>query len=523
VNCPRCTTPLPEHSRYCLACGASVSGDGEPTASFDASLLARLQEELSGEFVVEQELGRGGMALVFQAQDTRLGRKVAIKVLPPDLTFGRQDAVERFKREARTAATLDHPHIIPIYAVSGEGRLTWYTMKFLSGESLDKLLQRVWRLSVDATVHIVSQVAEALQHAHDQGVVHRDVKPANAMIDAKGWVTVTDFGIAKAMDAEQLTGTGSTIGTPFYMSPEQCSGGVISGASDQYALGVMTYQMLAGRVPFTGANVVDIIRRHCFDQVPPLQELRPELNVPVVQVINRALAKKPEDRFPSVTSFAKALELASKGVDVGLSYPATGAHMAADDTVIIDHVRDRRKRPRGTVADRKNRKRPMMIAAALAVLVAGGGATAVLKPWQRAAAADSLAGSTPPVAAVLPAADSAKQDTARSAPDTVKRAQQPAVPQEREPAPTFTRSDPPTVPQASQPALLTVGSRPASEIIVNGEARGGSPIRNVPVPAGRVQLRFVVTDSTGIWSHDTTIVVQSGQNYNLHYLTLRRP
>ncbi len=533
VNCPRCSTPLPEHSRYCLSCGASISGAGDRTADFDVGLQARLQEDLGSEYTIEKELGRGGMAAVFLAHDQRLGRKVAVKVLPPELSFGQPGVVERFRREARTAATLDHPHIIPIYRVSGEGRLVWYVMKYLQGESVDRLLQRVWRLSVDATVRIIEQVAAALQHAHEAGVVHRDVKPANAVIDPKGWVTVTDFGIAKAIEGGDITATGSTIGTPFYMSPEQCAGNPITGAADQYALGVMTYQMLGGRVPFTGQSVVDIIRRHCFDVVPSLAELRPELTTPVIEVVERALAKKPDERFPSVTSFATALDLAAKGVDVGASYPVRGDAMHAADTVIVNQpVKDRRKHPRipgapvplpAQVAVGPRRIRAW---AGAGLAVAGLAAVAVLQPWRNGAAPPPLdsAANRPQQVAVVPA-DTAAPDTtpARAATDTTSRNPAPRPRREPRVVPSSTTSRPPA--PASGPAWISVGSRPNAPIRVNGGPELGNPLINYQVPSGWVRLTFLLSDNaTGVstpW--DTLVTIAPGDTLNLRILTLRRP
>ncbi len=512
LNCSRCGTPLPDHSRYCLNCGSSV-GEGGGSGEFDPRLQFRLQEELGTEYVVEKELGRGGMAAVFLAQDARLGRRVAVKVLPPELTFGRADTIERFRREARTAATLDHPHIIPIYRVSGESRLVWYVMKYLQGESLDRLLQRVWQLSVDATVRIVEQVAAALQHAHELGVVHRDVKPANAMIDRKGWVTVTDFGIAKAMDDEGLTGTGSAIGTPFYMSPEQCAGGTITGASDQYALGIMTYQMLAGRVPFTGPNIVDIIRRHCFDRVPPLSELRPEVTPAVAQVIERALAKRPEDRFPSVTSFATALSLTSRGVDVGASYPLKGDALHAAETVIISEpVRDRRLRPRTAPGPRAGRR--LGVTVAVAAVAIGAGALATWRPWAGGAAVQEL------TAAPLLAAPPERRPAADSGPppatDTAPPARRPSPVAMAQPAPVLQRSAP-------ESTRISVGSRPLSQITINGRGPMTSPVVDYAVPAGAVRLRFEVTDALGPWRFDTIVTARAGEPLRLGFLTLTRP
>jgi serine/threonine-protein kinase len=314
MNCYRCATPIPEKARYCFACGADVSGDtaqGMHPLQRDPELEVKLAEEVEGEFVVERLLGRGGMAVVFLARDLQLDRKVAIKVLPPELTYG-QGLIERFKREARTAATLDHPHIVPIYRIAKSGKLFWFAMKYIVGESLADVLEREKTLPPDRSAAILTQVADALEFAHQHSIIHRDVKPANVMMDSRGWVTVTDFGIAKAVGLQSLTSSEAMVGTPYYMSPEQCAGKkTLTGASDQYSLGVMAYQMLSGQLPFTGFATVDIIKQHCFDPPPPLDVLRPGLPQGLIKVVERGLAKGPEDRFASVTEFAAAFSAAT--------------------------------------------------------------------------------------------------------------------------------------------------------------------------------------------------------------------
>ena len=316
MNCYRCATPIPQDSRYCFACGADVSGDtaqGSQPVQRDPELEAKLADELKGDFVIERLIGRGGMAVVFLARDLQLDRKVAIKVLPPELTFG-PGLIERFKREARTAATLDHPHIVPIYRISKSGKLFWFAMKYVAGESLADLLEREQSIPPDRSAAILTQVAEALEFAHEHSIIHRDVKPANVMVDRRGWITVTDFGIAKAIGLQSLTSSEAIIGTPYYISPEQCAGKKsVTGASDQYSLGVMAYQMLSGHLPFSGLTTVDIIKQHCFDPPPPLDVLQPGLPAGLAHVVERALAKTPEDRFPSVTEFAAAFAAVAQG------------------------------------------------------------------------------------------------------------------------------------------------------------------------------------------------------------------
>jgi len=301
MNCYRCATPIPQDSRYCFACGADVSGDtaqGSQPVQRDPELEAKLADELKGDFVIERLIGRGGMAVVFLARDLQLDRKVAIKVLPPELTFG-PGLIERFKREARTAATLDHPHIVPIYRISKSGKLFWFAMKYVAGESLADLLEREQSIPPDRSAAILTQVAEALEFAHEHSIIHRDVKPANVMVDRRGWITVTDFGIAKAIGLQSLTSSEAIIGTPYYISPEQCAGKKsVTGASDQYSLGVMAYQMLSGHLPFSGLTTVDIIKQHCFDPPPPLDVLQPGLPAGLAHVVERALAPSPPPPSP---------------------------------------------------------------------------------------------------------------------------------------------------------------------------------------------------------------------------------
>jgi len=347
----------------------------------DADLIARLQEDVKDEYVIERELGRGGMAAVFLATDIHLGRKVAVKLLPPELTFG-AGAVERFKREARTAATLDHPHIIPIYRVSTGGKLFWYSMKYLQGDTLAQTIERRGALTTRETVAILSQVAEALDYAHRHSVIHRDVKPSNISVDESNWVTVTDFGIAKALDTKSLTGSGAMIGTPYYMSPEQCSGRRVTAASDQYALAVVAYQMLSGHLPFTGETVVDIIKKHCMDPPPPLAVLRQDLPRSIAETVQRALSKSPEDRFSSVIEFASALADSSATPTLQAKRPVTEPPKRGRPSATAG-VGPPVKAP---VTSPPHARRPRRAAIALVTLAVLGAAAVALywHPWRAA-------------------------------------------------------------------------------------------------------------------------------------------
>jgi len=262
---------------------------------------------LADRYVIERELGRGGMATVYLAHDLKHDRRVALKVLHPELaaTLG----PERFLREIRTTARLDHPHILAVHD-SGEthGQL-WYTMPYVEGESLRDRLRREVQLPVEEAVRLTREVADALDYAHRHGLVHRDVKPENILL-SDGHARVADFGVARALDAaggSQLTETGMSVGTPAYMSPEQASAGQMDGRSDIYALGCVLYEMLAGEPPFTGPTPQAILAKRVLEPVPHVRTLREGVPEPLEQAISRALARAPADRFATAAEFARAL------------------------------------------------------------------------------------------------------------------------------------------------------------------------------------------------------------------------
>jgi serine/threonine-protein kinase len=274
-----------------------------------ADPLARLQSALAGRYTIERELGRGGMATVYLAEDERHQRLVAIKVLRPEIAAGL--GPERFLREIGTAARLNHPHILPLHD-SGEAEgLLYYVMPFVEGESLRDRLRREGQLPLADALKITRDVASALIYAHAHNIVHRDIKPENVLL-ASGQAVVSDFGIARAVTAagsETLTGTGLTVGTPAYMSPEQAVGSEhLDGRSDVYSLGCVLYEMLSGRPPFAGATAASLMHQHRAAPVPPLATLRPGVPSEIDAAITRAVAKVPADRFASASDFAAALD-----------------------------------------------------------------------------------------------------------------------------------------------------------------------------------------------------------------------
>jgi eukaryotic-like serine/threonine-protein kinase len=279
----------------------------------DRSLAGRLSDAVGKSYTLEGEIGRGGMGVVFQAKDERLKRQVAIKVLPPDLAF-REEVRLRFLREAETAARLTHPHIVPIHSV-GEGPdgLVYFVMAFIDGEPLSARLKRRGRLPPEEVRRILMETADALGAAHSLGIIHRDVKPDNIMLEgSRGRVMVTDFGIAKALSSSTgggLTGTGVAIGTPHYMSPEQAAGDrEIDGRSDLYSLGVVGYQMLAGELPFQAPTVPGILIKQITEAAPYIADRVPDMPEDLASCVMRCLEKEPESRWPTAEGLRRALE-----------------------------------------------------------------------------------------------------------------------------------------------------------------------------------------------------------------------
>jgi serine/threonine protein kinase len=300
--CFRCNAPLEPGVRYCPACGLSVSG--EHTAPLP-TLLQLLRQATLGEFEIVQEIGQGGMATVYMAHEIALDRKVAIKVMSPQFVHG-AEMIARFKREARTAAGLNHPHIIPIYAVRESQQLLFFVMKYIHGRALDQILQDVGALPFPMVRSILADIGSALDYAHRQGVVHRDVKPGNIMIDEEGFAVITDFGIARAIEGEALTRSGTTVGTPSYLSPEACSGEPVGTAADQYALGVVGYEMITGQLPFSAESSLGMMYAQVHTPPRPSGLLRPDCPSDLRDAVMRMLQKSPGDRFPTMREAAQA-------------------------------------------------------------------------------------------------------------------------------------------------------------------------------------------------------------------------
>jgi len=275
-------------------------------------LGTHVAQVLSANYELESEVGRGGMGIVYCARDRRLKREIAIKVLPPELSF-RADIRQRFLREAETAAQLNHPNIVPIYTVEEKDNLVYFVMSYIKGDNLGQRLQQHGPIAPVEVRRILREVADALSYAHNRNVIHRDIKPDNIIIDEEtGRAMVTDFGIARALTDSgdsRLTATGMAIGTPAYMSPEQSAGdSAIDGRSDLYSLGVVGYQMLCGQPPFVANNTPSMLVKHLSEKPIPVDERWPDLPQDLSRAVMMCLEKDPADRFPNAAAFAVALD-----------------------------------------------------------------------------------------------------------------------------------------------------------------------------------------------------------------------
>jgi eukaryotic-like serine/threonine-protein kinase len=310
-------------------------------------LGTHVAQVLSANYELESEVGRGGMGIVYCARDRRLKREIAVKVLPPELSF-RADIRQRFLREAETAAQLNHPNIVPIYTVEEKDNLVYFVMAYIKGDNLGVRLQQHGPMPPVEVRRILREVADALAYAHNRNVIHRDIKPDNIIIDDEtGRAMVTDFGIARALTDSgdsRLTATGMAIGTPAYMSPEQSAGDrAIDGRSDLYSLGVVGYQMLCGQPPFVANNTPSMLVKHLSEKPVPVDERWPDLPQDLARAVMMCLEKDPADRFPSAAAFSLAISgggmptLATRASTAALPDPRTSTR----DREIVPPLRDR--------------------------------------------------------------------------------------------------------------------------------------------------------------------------------------
>jgi serine/threonine protein kinase len=318
--CPDCGTWNRALAATCSRCGNGLPDvTGAPLEKPDDEITA-LRRATGNRYRILRRLGGGGMATVFRAEQMPLGREVVVKVLHSHLARDVEMA-ERFRREAEAASRLVHPFICPVLDFGHSGETVYIVMPYLSGGSLADRVQRERNVSPQSTASAAAQVAVALDHAHDRGVVHRDVKPDNILFDDGGNAFITDFGIATARFHGRLTATGRAMGTPHYMSPEQAMGKLVDGRSDLYALGVVMYEALVGFPPFDGADAFSVGYKHVHEKPVPLVEVDSRVPQPLADVVMQCLEKAPEDRYPRGLALADALiSYLSRSENAGASF-----------------------------------------------------------------------------------------------------------------------------------------------------------------------------------------------------------
>jgi len=517
-------------------------------------LQARLQRLVQGKYEIKRLLGKGGMGAVFLAQDLTLEREVAIKVLPPDFSTDPQ-VIKRFQQEAKTAAKLDHTNIIPIYRVESEDGLNYFVMKFISGTSLEDVLDSKQPLTDDYIQRILWEAACALGHAHSRGVVHRDVKPANIMFDHDGRVMLTDFGISKALQsASGLTGTGMIIGTPHYMAPEQAKGQPVDGRADQYALGVVGYRLLAGALPFSGDSVHTILYKHIFEEAPRLSGLRETAPKDLTDAIQRALSKDPAQRFPTMEDFATALWPEQPVSATGTKTPRPVVRPGARGPVTADtpteHVAASagarataasaagpvhpRTMPASAVRPVKKKSSKVGLFLVLVLIAAAGGGYVVLRGGQgetepppaalpTPSPAPSDLAATPQSTATVSATNPAVTQPSAAAPATPRSTGRPTAqsrPPARQPAPRqpvappVVQQPPPAQAPAEEVGYLSIDAVPFGAVSIDGVQVGDTPLDRYRVKPGQHTIRI---ESPGYKTKTERVQVDAGNTVRKRY------
>jgi formylglycine-generating enzyme required for sulfatase activity/cephalosporin-C deacetylase-like acetyl esterase/predicted Ser/Thr protein kinase len=355
MKCPQCGSDNTSDSRFCKSCATPLAGPGTPI--FTETLLAPAKELVSGSvfagrYQVIEELGRGGMGRVYRVLDKKVGEEVALKLIKPEIAAD-EKTILRFRNELRTARNIGHPNVTRMYDLGEDEGAHYITMEYVRGEDLKSFIRRSGRLTVDKAVTIAGQVAEGLAEAHRQGVVHRDLKPQNIMIDRDGNARIMDFGIARSVKSGGTTGGGVMIGTPEYMSPEQVEGKTVDQRSDLYSLGIILYEMLTGRVPFKGDSVLSVAMKQKSE--PPPDPQRQNLQIPdsLSRLILKCLKKEATERYQTAEDLVAGLKAVEKDFAAGEKASLQRKHRPSKETV----------------AGVRRKKYAIAVAAALAVLV----------------------------------------------------------------------------------------------------------------------------------------------------------
>jgi eukaryotic-like serine/threonine-protein kinase len=511
MTCPSCGKSNPEGLPACAACGAPLVA---PTTVF-VTLGLRPGDLFHGRFEILAPLGQGGMGVVYKARDRSLDEAVAIKVLRPD--FARDPLMaQRFKSEIRLARRVRHRNVCGIHDFGETEGLLYISMEFVEGVDLKRVVREQGALPLDRACDVILQVAAGLQAVHDAGIIHRDLKTPNIMLEPNGVARLMDFGIAKREDSEGgMTVTGQVVGTPEYMSPEQAQGQRIDARTDVYSLGIVAYEVLTGRVPFRGDTPISTILKHIHDPPPLDGPPADRLPASLRNVLRRALAKSPQERHPTAHALAEAIR--------GAHRPGHGQQPLSTEALEATTL----VRPRGP---RRERRRWVGVAVAAAAL-----ATAALwallparAPTTEVTPAPAAPSSAPPSPAVAPTPPPPEEKPTASSPEpspSPTSASRPA-PTPPRPTPTLPRPTPApprppaTLSAAPTPApirvtgtgLLQIGVRPWARVTVDGREVGTTPLDRITLPAGRhvVGLRHPAYEAV-----EKELVVTEGQTTRL--------
>ena len=521
-RCRHCGEALSSESTFCSKCGATA----EPLGGGADHLRDKLQKLFGADLEFEAELGRGGMAVVYAAFDPALQRRVAVKALLPEISNDLSMS-DRFLREARTVAALQHPNVVTIYSVRSGEDVHAIVMQFVEGRSLDAILRERGQMPVHVAGMLLAQAAAGLQHAHDRGVIHRDVKPANVLIDHNGHAIVSDFGIARRESGPRTTDTGLVVGTWAYMSPEQRSADNITPATDQYALGVMAFELLTGRLPFSG-SAGEMMRGHMYEPPPSLRAIRPDVSPAVEAFVHRMLAKVPTERWPSlkdaertfsslvpdegkttlqIASYSKVAKRGASSVVVAATRPVPeAARVAATERVPVGvgAVPLREAVPQAT-----NTRAGMLLVAAAVVVVGAIGGWAMLGRGKSAGAPSD--GSAPtqaaaPLAGSADAAPAAATPASSGVPTATPAAPSKAGSQAPGAAPT-------PAPLVSQPQQSQTGTLPTTEPVrpepkPDEKPLTVAPARTEPAIAGPAAPASSVADARRLGREFVTLLNQ---------------
>jgi serine/threonine protein kinase len=505
-RCPRCAAQVAVGLRFCGFCGGEVADPTTETVAFIAQhadpLLAQIRVVLGGEYEIEKECGRGGMAAVFKALEVSLRRPVALKVMLPGAATGGAIG-ERLRREARRAAALDHPNIVPIYQVGENGGIHYIVMKFIEGRPLDAIIENQGALPVVVVVAVMRAVASALAYAHERGTVHRDIKSSNILIDQEGRVYVSDFGLARAAEDSKVTPSGAVVGTPQFMSPEQCAGGLVGPQSDQYSLGIVGFQMLAGEAPFEASSVLAVVQHQYFTPPPDLRSVRADAPDALLTLINRLVDKDPARRFTNTSDLVIALEaLPFHDDDQRLAKDvlrrlARGYRVPIVETGELPPLPDTRDSSAASISkDGLRLPRRALVTFGLTGLMLLSGGWLVLRATRTNSPA---AGREAP-----PPADSVRQPAPSASPPRVARAVSASLARPAPPGP---------------PGLVRLRAMPPDAVIyIDGRQVGVGTLFDVEVPSGMRRLHIVAPGSA---TFDTTFHVAASTTTRLGLITLR--